>query len=105
MAEGTVTPTNSFLLAGVFALLGTIFGGLIEGYWDVQLAYQQLNSKLVMRALESDSSDERLAALYFMIQTKLIKDKDIGVAVTEYIKDVKSTHKLVPKLNSKQERL
>lgn len=91
---------TTVLVTGLLALLGTIGGGVIKGYWDKQLADQKLNSSLVMKALESDSAFERLASLEFMVETKLIKDAAIEKAVKEYIIDKKSTPEQIPQIRS-----
>ena len=100
MSEGSKSTITTVLVTGLIALLGTIGGGVIKGYWDKQLADQKLNSSLVMKALESESPSERLASLEFMVQTKLIKDEDIEEAVLSYIEEKKTKPEEIPQIKA-----
>jgi hypothetical protein len=53
MNEGNKSALTTVLITGLLALLGTIGGRVIKGFWDKQLADQQLHSNLVLKALES----------------------------------------------------
>lgn len=93
--KNTIMP---ILITGLLAILGTVGGGIIKGYWENQLAHQELNSKLVMKALESTEPSERLATLEFMVQTKLIKDEDMESALSTYIEAYKDKPEGIPQI-------
>ncbi|WP_281557307.1 hypothetical protein [Thalassomonas sp. RHCl1] len=98
MSEEPKSTISTLLITGLIALMGTIGGGLIKGYWDKQLADQKLNSDLLMKALESEVASERLETLAFMINTKLIKDKEIGVAVLSYLEEKRDSPEDIPQM-------
>jgi hypothetical protein len=54
------------LITGLLAILGTVAGGVIKGYWDTSLAERKFQSDLVMKALESDVESERIKSLKFI---------------------------------------
>jgi hypothetical protein len=74
------------LITGLLAILGTVAGGVIKGYWDTSLAERKFQSDLVMKALESDVESERIKSLKFMIETQLISDTEIRRGLDEYMK-------------------
>ncbi|NEO71527.1 hypothetical protein [Moorena sp. SIO3H5] len=76
---------STLLTTGLLALLGTVAGGVVKGYWDVRLADKDLQSKLLLRALEPDDADERLKSLGFLITTNLISDWKIRKGVQQVI--------------------
>jgi hypothetical protein len=78
---------RTIIVSGLFALAGAFVGGAMTGYSNVKLAKQKLNSDLVLRALESNSPDERLQALQFMSRTNLISDESIREGVLTYTRD------------------
>jgi hypothetical protein len=63
---------NGLVVTGLLAVLGTVTGGVIKGYWDSSLAEKDFQSKLIARALESADSAERVKSLSFLIKTNLI---------------------------------
>jgi len=69
---------------GVFALLGAIGGAAITGWSQVELARQEFNSDLVLKALESSSPEQRLETLRLLVETNLLKDPDIKQGVRDY---------------------
>jgi hypothetical protein len=105
MSEAIKSTITTVLVTGLLALLGTVGGGVIKGFWDKQLADQKLNSNLVMKALESDSPSERLASLEFMVQTRLIKDREIEEAVLKYIEHKKAKPEDIPQIRSEAPKL
>ncbi|MCP5003263.1 MAG: hypothetical protein GY941_04825 [Planctomycetes bacterium] len=72
------------LVGGIFALLGAIGGAAVTGWSQVELARQKFNSDLVLRALESDSPEQRLQTLRLLVETNLLKDTDIKQGVRDY---------------------
>ena len=72
------------VFGGIFALLGAIGGAAVTGWSQVELARQKFNSDLVLRALESDSAEQRLQTLKLLVETNLLKDSDIKQGVRDY---------------------
>ena len=59
MPNDSQSTMKTILITGLVALLGTAAGGVIKGYWDVELAQHKLDSNLIMRAMESDSQKRK----------------------------------------------
>lgn len=60
------------IISGVLVLLGTIGGGIIRGYWDIDLAEKKFESDLILKALESSTGEERAKTLKFLKDIELI---------------------------------
>jgi hypothetical protein len=75
------------LISGLLAILGTVAGGVIKGYWDTSLAETKFQSDLVMRSLESNDEQQRVASLRFMVETNLISDEGIRSGLMRYMTD------------------
>jgi hypothetical protein len=77
--------TNALLITGLLAIMGTVAGGVVKGYWDTKLAERDFQSKLILRAMEPADADVRIKALEFLVDTNLISDPavrdGIGAAV------------------------
>lgn len=78
------TTLRTIFLTGLFALLGTVIGGIVKGYWDDDLAQRKLDSDLVLKALESPIDSTRLNTLDMLTQTHLISDEDVRKGVKAY---------------------
>ncbi|RKZ88435.1 MAG: hypothetical protein DRR19_12560 [Candidatus Parabeggiatoa sp. nov. 1] len=65
---------NELLITGLLAILGTVVGGVVKSRLETKLADKDLQSKLIMRALESDKTEERINSLQFLVETNLISD-------------------------------
>ena len=61
-------------------------GGIITGHWETRVAQMDFESKLILRALESEDVDERLTSLEFLVDAKLISDSDVLDAIEGIIK-------------------
>jgi hypothetical protein len=81
MAETSRSTIGLAVLTGLLALLAALVGAATKGYWDVKLGQQKFYSDLILRALQANSADERLASLRFMVSTNLITDADIKRAL------------------------
>ena len=92
--------TRTAILAGLFGLIGTIAGAGVTGWSELQLARQKFNSDLVMKALESSSATERLESLKLLVETNLIKDKEIQSGVRSYAAARSSNPESVPQIRS-----
>lgn len=75
--KNSMSEISTVLITGLLALFGTVIGGVVKGYWDVTLADKDLQSKLILRALEPTELDERVNSLEFLITTNLITDSKI----------------------------
>lgn len=87
------------LTGGIFAVLGTLAGALVTGWSQVELAQQKFNSDLVLKALESDSADQRLESLKFLVETNLIKDQDIQSGVSAYATAKENNPSAIPQVS------
>lgn len=91
------------LIAGFFTLVGAIGGTFISGLSQIELAERKFNSDLIMKALESNSAEERLGSLNLLLETNLLKDKDIKDGVTKYAEAHKNKPASIPQIkNSNQ---
>src|SRR5260221_7587583 len=88
------------LVGGIFGLLGAIGGAAITGWSEVQLAKQKFNSDLVLKALESNSPEQRLGSLQLLVETKLLKDADIYKGVEDYAKKREKDPSTIPQVIS-----
>lgn len=79
-----VDTVKTALVGGIFALLGVLGGAAVTGWSQVELAKQKFNSDLVLRALESDSPEQRLQTLRLLVETNLLKDSEIKQGVRNY---------------------
>jgi hypothetical protein len=82
--RSSITP---LLITGLLAILGTVAGGVIKGYWDNRLAEKKFQTDLVMKALEPDDEESRINALLFMIDTRLVDNEELGEALKNYLAD------------------
>ena len=90
----------TLIISGLFAILGTVGGGMIKGYWDVELARQKFQSDLVLKALESNVGEERLSTLQMLVSTNLIKDSDISEGVSKYVEANLKEPSKIPQIKS-----
>ncbi len=100
MSEDTKSTLKTVLITGLLALLGTVAGGVVKGYWDVRIAEQKLYSDLIMKALESNSPKERLASLDFMVKTNLIQESNLSNGLRQYVQDNKKDPSAIPQMKS-----
>lgn len=87
MSQANISPLSTLLITGLLAILGTVAGGLIKGYWDTALADKSFQTGLVMKALEADEQEGRINSLRFMIETNLIADPAIRDGLEQYLKN------------------
>ena len=92
MADGLKTTAA----AGLIALLGAVGGAGITGWSQVQLGKQEFHSKLIMRALESDSPTARLETLELLVETNLINDSSIREGVLAYMAERAEAPERIP---------
>jgi len=94
MADGAKTT----IFAGVIAIAGAVAGAAVTGYSQVQLAKQKFNSDLVLKALESGDGKQRLESLQLLVETKLLKDPEVQLAVHDYIKSKEKDPESIPQV-------
>jgi hypothetical protein len=73
------------VVTGLIALLGTIAGGVIKGYWDISLAEKEFQTNLVMKSLEPEELEARIESLRFMIESNLISDEFLRNGLEGYL--------------------
>ncbi len=76
---------SGLLIAGLLAILGTVAGGVIQGYMDTQLAASDFQSKLILRALEPNDVSERIKSLEFLVDAKLISNPEVEAGLKDII--------------------
>ena len=94
----TSSAIHTLMLSGLLAILGTVAGGIVKGYWDVQLAERKFNSDLVLKALESSSAPERLESLRLLVDTNLLKESSIREGVHNYIAEKQKNPSSIPQV-------
>lgn len=87
------------IIGGAFALFGTVGGVAITGWSQVELARQKFNSDLVLKALESNSPEQRLESLKLLTEIGLIKDKEIQEGVKNYAKNKENNPATIPQVS------
>lgn len=91
MSDERTSQIGTLLVTGLLAILGTVAGGVIKGYWDNTLADKKFQADLVMRALDADEQDSRIDSLNFMIRANLIADPTIVEGVKEILRESPET--------------
>jgi len=89
---------HTLIVSGLLAVLGTVAGGIVKGYWDVQLAERKFSSDLVLKALESSSAQERLESLRLLVDTNLLKESAVREGVHKYIADKQKDPSSIPQV-------
>jgi hypothetical protein len=79
-------PTSALLITGLLAVMGTVAGGVVKGYWDNTLAAHDLQSKLILNAMLPADADVRMKGLEFLVETNLISDRNIRDGIGAVIK-------------------
>lgn len=78
---------SRLVIPGLLAVLGTVAGGVVQGYWDTSLARMKFQSDLVLRALESEETDQRIASLRFLVKANLIEDQAMRDGLQQVLED------------------
>lgn len=86
------------LITGLLAILGTVIGNIVNGYWSTQLAKKNSQSVLIQKAMESPDPKVRAKSLEFLIKVNLIDDKKIIVGVNQILASKESD--LLPQFNA-----
>ena len=68
---------SGLVLTGLLAVMGTVAGGVVKGYWDTSLAHLDFQSKLILHALEPDDVGDRVQSLQFLVDAKLITNPEV----------------------------
>jgi hypothetical protein len=79
--------TNALLITGLLAIMGTVAGGVVKGYWDSKLAAHDFQSKLILRAMEPADTDVRIKGLQFLRDTNLISDPAVRDGIGKVIEN------------------
>jgi hypothetical protein len=87
MSDGDSRGFTIVVTTGLLALIGTVAGGLVEGYWARELAQQEFQSDLILRALEPENPDDRLSSLTFIVDAGLISDSELSERLREMVDD------------------
>lgn len=85
MSEQKGSQIGTLLITGLLAILGTVAGGVIKGYWDSSLADKKFQTDLVMKALEAEELEDRINSLRFMLETNLIAEPQIRKGLEGYL--------------------
>jgi hypothetical protein len=71
----------------LLAVPGTVAGGVVKGYWDTNLAERDFQSRLILRALEPDSVEQRVTSLQFLVDANLISDPAVRNGLQNILKE------------------
>ena len=88
----------NFLITALVGLVSAVGGGIMKGYWERQVAvtkhksesaleHQKFESDLILSALHSDDSRERVKSLEFLIKTNLIRDPQMKESLMSAIQN------------------
>jgi len=88
------------LVGGLFALLGAIAGAATSGWSQIELARQKFYSDLVLKALESNSPDERFESLNLLVETNLLQDTQIRQGVRTYAEKKRKNPSSIPQVTT-----
>ena len=78
---------SGLLVTGLLAVLGTVVGGVVKGYWDTNLAERDFQSKLILRALEPKEVKERIKSLEFLVKANLISSPEVRQGLAGILKE------------------
>lgn len=78
---------SGLIVAGLLAVLGTVAGGVVKGYWDTNLAQMDFQSKLILRALEPEDAAQRVSSLRFLVKAKLISDPEVRAGLIAILEE------------------
>lgn len=78
---------SGLIVTGLLAVLGTVAGAVIKGYWDTNLAQMDFQSKLILRALESADVKQRISSLQFLVKANLISDSRVREGVNTVLQE------------------
>lgn len=78
---------SGLLITGLLAVLGTVAGGVVKGYWDTSLARIDFQSSLILRALEPEDAQQRIASLRFLVETNLISDPAVRDGLNKVLEE------------------
>lgn len=88
---------SGLVVTGLLAVLGTVAGGLMQGYWDISLARRDFQSKLILRALEPEDAEQRIASLQFLVRANLIEDPAVREGLKGLLEEgVESVPRFLP---------
>jgi len=72
------------IVTGVLTILGAASGSILKSYSDIRLERTKLDSQLILNALKSDSLKERRNTLLFLVDAKLIANKETADGLKLY---------------------
>lgn len=88
---------SGLLVTGLLAVLATVAGGVVKGYWDTNLAQMDFQSKLILRALEPEDVEQRVSSLEFLVKANLISSPEIRQGLTGILEEgAKSIPQFLP---------
>lgn len=87
MADSDKKGVVVVVVTGMLALLGTVAGGIVEGYWQREIKLQEFQSDLILRALEPESDDDRKQSLQFLVDSGLIVDAGMAARLSSILED------------------
>ena len=88
---------SGLLITGLLAILGTVTGGVVKGYWDTNLAKMDFQSKLILRALEPEDVEQRVSSLEFLVKANLISSPEIRQGLSGILEEgTKSIPQFLP---------
>ena len=100
MTDNPKSTTGLALLTGFLALFTALAGAVVKGCYDVKLGQQKFNSDLILRALQANSADERLASLRFMVRTNLITDNSVKQGLDSLLANGATDSTVIPQFKA-----
>ena len=92
------------IVTGALTILGATSGSILKSFSDIEVERTKLDSQLLLHALNQDSADSRKSVLKFLVDAKLIANKDTVAGLEIYLKGEKEIPQIQPFLKSGESR-
>lgn len=92
------------MVTGVLTILGATSGSILKSFSDIKVERTKLDSQLLLHALNQDSADSRRGVLKFLVEAKLIANKDTVAGLEGYLNGETEIPQIQPFLKSGESR-
>jgi hypothetical protein len=92
------------IVTGALTILGATSGSILKSFSDIEVERTKLDSQLLLHALNQDSADSRRSVLKFLVDAKLIANKDTEAGLEIYLNGKEEIPQIKPFLKSGESR-